>query len=286
MHIAFFLQRLSPADGPRINPVTGEVIARLRERGARVDLLVAEDQVFDIGALRPAHDLYVLKSKSPLTLSVAAILADAGASVVNSVDACRLVRDKIVATALLGAAGVPVPASWTTADPQRLRPLLGGGPLWLKPQAGSKGRGVRRVRAAAELEAERATSNALGQPLPLFAQAEVPGAGTDLKVYVVGEHAWAVAKPWPTRTVAEKTGVPAVLPAPIRAAALRSGRALGLEVYGVDFLVAGDRFWAVDINAFPGSRGVPELPRHLADHLYQRARASAGARQPAAAEVA
>ena len=151
MHIAFFLQRLSPAEAPRINPVTGEVIARLRERGARVDLLVAEDQVFDIGTLRPAHDLYVLKSKSPLTLSVAAILADAGAAVVNSVDACRLVRDKIVATALLAAAGVPVPASWATADAQRLRPLLGGGPLWLKPQAGSKGRGVRRVSAATEL---------------------------------------------------------------------------------------------------------------------------------------
>ena len=272
MRIALFLQQPSPEAGPRINPVTEEVIGRLRRRGARVDLLVAEEHVFDLADLRPSHDLYVLKSKSPLTLSVAAVLAAAGASVVNSVAACALTRDKIAVTAGVSAAGVPVPPSWATAEPARLGPLAATGPLWLKPLAGSKGHGVRRVAEPADLGSERVRWNAIGQPLPLFVQREMPGTGTDLKVYVVGERAWAVAKAWPTRTDAEKTGMPAALPAPVREAALRSGEALGLEVYGVDFLVTGEQFWAVDVNAFPGSRGVPELPRCLADYLYTRAR--------------
>jgi ribosomal protein S6--L-glutamate ligase len=286
VRIAMFLQRPVPEADPRINPVTEEVVARLRGRGAQVDLLVAEDNVFDIAELRPGHDLYVLKSKSPLTLSIAAVLAAAGARVVNSVAASTLARDKIAATAGLAAAGVPVPPSWATAEPARLRPLAAAGPLWLKPRSGSKGQGVRRVAEPADLVRDAVMLNGIGQPLPVFAQCEVPHTGVDLKVYVVGERTWAVAKSWPTRTVAEKTGMPAALSAPIREAALRGGEVLGLEVYGIDFLVVGERFWAVDVNAFPGSRGVPELPAHLADYLYMRAlRGEARSLPPAALEV-
>ena len=43
--------------------------------------------------------------------------------------------------------------------------------------------------------------------------------------------------------------------------------ALGLDVYGVDFLVAGDEFFAVDVNAFPGYKGVPQAPAAIADYL-------------------
>jgi ribosomal protein S6--L-glutamate ligase len=271
VRLAIFLQKLAPDTPPRINPVTGEVIDRLRERGALVDLLVAEDEVFDLAAIRPAHDLYVLKSKSPLTLSVAAILADAGAAVVNSVRSCTLIRDKIVATALLAAWGVPVPPSWATGEPVELEPLLEQGPFWLKPQRGSKGLGVRRVVEPSELAGSDPARDACGLPLPVFAQQEVPGTGRDLKVYVVGERAWALTKPWPVRSLEDKMGTPAALPTPIAEAALRCGRALGLEIYGVDFLVLDDRFYAVDVNAFPGSRGPIDLPRYLADYLYARA---------------
>jgi ribosomal protein S6--L-glutamate ligase len=271
MHIAIFLQKLAPDTGPRINPVTGKLIERLRQKGAKVDLLVAEDDLIDIGQVRSAHDLYVLKSKSPLTLSVAAILESDAAAVVNSVEACVLVRDKIAATAVLAGAGVPVPPSWTTADPTLMEALVHDGPAWLKPQGGSKGRGVRRVAEVADLALNGIALNSLGQPVPLFIQREVPRGMTDLKVYVVGESAWAVSKPWPTRTEAEKTGIPAVLPDSIREVALRCGQALGLEIYGVDVLVDGDQFWVVDVNAFPGSRGVAELPSQLADYLYARA---------------
>ena len=256
---------------PRVNPVTGEVIARLRERGARVDMTLPESEPLRVADVRPGHDLYVLKSKTPLSLGLAGVLTLAGARVVNGFRASSLARDKIATTSILAAAGVPQPPSWATGRSAALLPLLADGPLWVKPPRGSKGRGVRRLTDPAELGEAEPLTDPSGLPLPLFAQRDVGASGRDVKVYVVGERAWAVAKPWPVRSVQDKTGTPVPLPPDIRAAALACGRALGLELFGVDFVVAGDRFFVVDVNAFPGFRGAADLPRALAGYIYERA---------------
>jgi ribosomal protein S6--L-glutamate ligase len=116
-----------------------------------------------------------------------------------------------------------------------------------------------------------ACADPYGLPLPLFIQREVPSGGKDLKVYAVGGELWAIAKPFPARTARDKIGTPVPLPPDIRAAALVCGQALGLELYGVDFLVGRSRFFAVDVNPFPGYKGAAEAPRYLADYLYERA---------------
>jgi ribosomal protein S6--L-glutamate ligase len=271
MRIAFLLQRTQPNDPtPRINPVTDEVIACLRARGVHVDLLVPENDPVVLGEFQSLHDLYVLKSKTPLALSLAGALAMAGAITLNTVESCNLARDKIVCTALLAWRGVPVPPSWATGQPSKL-PHLWEGPLWIKPQRGSKGRGVVRVESPAELGLLKPLWDPFGLPLPLFAQAEVPFEGDVLKVYVVGDRAWAVSKPWPVRTLEDKNGRRAFLPPDIEAAAIACGHALGLEIYGVDVLVRGDAFYVVDVNAFPGFRGPPEGPACIADYIYERA---------------
>jgi ribosomal protein S6--L-glutamate ligase len=272
VRIAFLLQRAQPDDPtPRINPVTDEVIARLRARGVQVDLVVPENGCLVLDDIRPHCDLYVLKSKTPLALSLAGALALAGAETVNTVESCNLVRDKMVYTAVLAARGVPVPPSWATGHPAKLLPLVQEGPLWLKPQRGSKGKGVIRVDSPAGLGLLPMRADPCGLPLPLFAQEEVPSEGGDLKVYVVGDRAWGLTKPWPVRTVADKYGKQTTLPPAIEAAARACGRALGLEIYGVDFLVRGDSFFMVDVNAFPGFRGPEEGPACIADYIYERA---------------
>lgn len=272
-----FLLKGSEADGsvPHVSALTQEVIARLQARGARVDLIVPENGPFDIAEVRPACDLYVLKEKTPLILSFAGALTTAGAAVVNTFRSCSLTRDKIAATAVLAGAGVPVPPSWTTGEPARFRALLGEEPLWLKPPQGSRGSGVMRLTAPSGLEGQQTQLDVHGLVLPLFAQREVPSEGRDLKVFVVGEQTWAIARPFPARTLAEKLGTPVALRPAVRDAALACGRALGLELYGVDFLEAGDKFFAVDVNALPGYKGAPEAPRALADYLYRRARRAA-----------
>jgi ribosomal protein S6--L-glutamate ligase len=270
VRIAIFLEFSAAGPPvPRINPVTAEVVSWLEAKGATVDLVVPEDGVRDLSDVRPAHDLYVLKSKTPMTRSLAWTLALAGAPTLNSVRSCDLARDKAAATALLAAAGVPVPPSWGASDPTLLRPLLGSGPLWLKSPSGSKGRGIHRVLRPEELDGARPALDPCGLPLPLLAQREVSGDGAVLKAYVVGERVWGRLKPWPVRTMEDKLGVPSSLRPEIRAAALTCGRCLGLELYGVDFLLAGDDFFAIDVNPFPGFRGDPEIPRDLADYIYR-----------------
>lgn len=273
--IAFLLQS-SPADGslrPSPSAVTTEIVARLRDTyGASVDLLTPDAQPLQLERFRPEHDAYVLKAKTPITLAVAGAVAALGATVINSVEASTLTRDKLATTAVLAASGVPLPRSWATGRPDLLRDLIDGGPLWLKPQRGSQGKGVQRLASAAEMEAADCSArDAYGLPLPLFAQRDVPSGGRDLKVYVVGERMWAITRPFPARTLEDKLGAPCRVPPVIREAAVACGRALGLELYGVDFLVAGDQFFAVDVNALPGYKGVPEAPAAIADYLFERA---------------
>jgi ribosomal protein S6--L-glutamate ligase len=273
VRIAFLIHRSAASVGPAgLSPLTAELVTRLRDDGARVDLIAPEDGPWDVAALRPQHDLYVLKAKTPLTLSLAGALALGGAAVVNSVRSCTLARDKIAATAVLAGRGVPVPPSWATGRATRLRSLLEDGPLWLKPHRGSQGVGVRRVDTPAGLDVPDVQTDPFGLPWPLFAQREVPSDGHDLKVYVVGPRLWAITRLFPARSTQDKIGTPAVLPPQVRMAALACGRALGLELYGVDVLVAGDRFCVVDVNAFPGYKGVEEAPRQLAAYLHARAR--------------
>lgn len=271
MHIAFLLRQPSPEQsGAALSQVTAEIIDRLRDLGARVELLWPEAEALDLATIQPRHDLYVLKSKSPLCLSLAGALAATGARVVNSYASCALVRDKVAVTAVLAAAGVPVPPSWATGRPDRLWSLLTDGPVWWKPPRGSRGAGVRRLSDPIEFDGATEHVDPFGLPLPLFAQREVPSDGRDLKVFVVGDRLWATSRPWPARTLADKWGQPAELPAEIEAAARACGRILGLALYGVDFLVAADRFYAVDVNAFPGYKGAAGASRAIAEYLYAR----------------
>jgi ribosomal protein S6--L-glutamate ligase len=271
MRIAFLLQRSRPEEaGAILSAVTTEIIDRLRVHGAQVELLVPEDQPLDCADLagEPRHDVYVLKAKTALTLGIAGAMTAASARVVNTFAASSLTRDKLASTTVLAGRGVPVPTSFATGQAGLLRDLLGGGPLWLKPPRGSQGAGVQRLASVADLSAsDTLTRDAHDLPVPLFAQAEVPSGGFDLKVYVVGERMWAVKRPFPARSLAEKLGEPARIAPPIRDAAVTCGAALGLELYGVDFLVAGDEFFVVDVNAFPGYKGVPAAPSAIAEYL-------------------
>lgn len=59
-----------------------------------------------------------------------------------------------------------------------------------------------------------------------------------------------------------------------RELARRVGAATGLEVYGADVLVGDDGPRVVDVNAFPGFRGVPDAAEAVARHVLVVARRS------------
>jgi ribosomal protein S6--L-glutamate ligase len=246
--------------------VMREVVESLSARGATVELIDAEDTAIELTALRPTHDLYVLKSSAEPALCLAAALDAAGARILNPYKSVAAMKDKVVTAKILEAAGVPAPESFIASEPSKLAPFLEGGPLVVKPYwAGSKGRGVRVVRDAKELDEVSADEGVV------FAQRYYEPDGRDHKVYCIGEEALGVIRVWPARTYEDKIGQPFAVSDEIRDIAQRCGRAFGVALFGVDVIFSRGKPLVVDINSFPGFKGAPGAAALLADYIYSEA---------------
>jgi ribosomal protein S6--L-glutamate ligase len=170
-------------------------------------------------------------------------------------------RDKITSTRALQAAGVPVPHTFVAAHAKQFAPLLDE-PLVVKPYRGSQGRGVRVVWDAEELEDVGAEGG------PVFAQRYHKPEGEDRKIYCIGGQLFGVLRTWPAHTYEEKLGRPFTITPELRDIALRCGQAFGVDLFGLDIIISEGRPYVVDIQAFPGFKGVPDAALHLADYIY------------------
>src|SRR2546423_14462414 len=119
-----------------------EVFRRLTARGVRVESGIAENTLIRTDDLAPGYDLYLLKSYSELALSLAGVLHVAGARLLNPYPNGALARNKIVASRLLGAAGVPAPTTWGTDDFSPLQAVVAAQPLIIQTYPGYNGTGV------------------------------------------------------------------------------------------------------------------------------------------------
>lgn len=263
MRIAFLLTCHPPT---RPSPIFPEVVRLLRERGAHVDLVYPDERPTDLRELRVEHDLYVLKSGSETSLSLAGALHALGAAILNPYPATAMCRDKIVASRMLDEAGVPAPPSYVVSHPQQLSPLLEEGPLVVKPYRGSQGRGVRIVDRVSELVEDGDDGGG-----PLLAQRYLQPEGRDRKIYRIGDDVFGVERVWPARTYEEKQGRPFTVPRELREIAYRCGSALGLSLFGFDVVISEGRPYVVDISSFPGFKGVPNAAAHLADYIERAA---------------
>src|SRR5256885_9411036 len=103
--------------GAHATPMT-DAIAQLAADGASVELLHPSESPIDLSRVRVAHDLYVLKEKTDLTLSFAAALHAAGATILNSFPVSLRLRDKVLTCKVLEAAGVPTRSEEHTSELQ------------------------------------------------------------------------------------------------------------------------------------------------------------------------
>ena len=259
MKIGMLMLRHPPT---RISPIMPEVVQLLEKWGCEVQIIYPEERVTPLSQVRAEHDLYILKSGTEMALSLAGALDAVGARIINPYSVAAAMRDKIVSMRVLEAAGVPVPETYVTSDSRRLASLLDAGPLVLKPYRGSQGRGVHVIWDADELDD---VSNDEG---PVFAQRYYKPEGEDHKIYVIGDQMFGVKRVFPAKTYAEKTGQPFTVTPEFREIALRCGRAFGVELFGFDVIISNGRPYVVDIQGFPGFKGVPDAALRLADYLY------------------
>ena len=265
LRIGFLARSFSPQTRSYI-PL---VIRALEELGAVVDLIHPAAGVTDLSNVRVEHDLYVLKQQSGLALSLAGVLHAQGAAIVNPYPVSLALRDKIVMSRILQAAGVSTPATYVTTHADKLAPLLEAGPLIVKPYQGTGGYGIRIIRSAAELADVPASKD------PVLAQRYHPPQGPDLKMLSIGGRIFGVKKVFPRRTEAEKHGEPFTPTPELCEIARRCGQAFGIDLYGVDIIESDGTPYVVDMNSFPGFKSVPDAPLRLAKYLYAAAERAA-----------
>lgn len=262
MRIAFLMRRHPPT---RLSPIMPNVVALLEEWGAEVELLYPDEGLVDLARVEARHDLYVLRSNSDLALSVFGALHNAGAATLAPYPVANVLRNKIISTQMLLAAGAPVPETFVTTEPEQLATLLDDGPLVLKPYTGSDGRGVRILWDSDDLVGVTAHEG------PLFAMRYQPADGRDRKIYCIGGQLFGVKRNWPVRSYEDKLGEPFTLDDELRDIALTCGRALGIDLFGVDIIYSDGRPWVVDMSSFPGFKGVPDAALRLADYIFAAA---------------
>ena len=77
----------------------------LAEWGVTVEVIHPRDGAVDLSTVRVEHDLYVFKKISGPAASIAGVLHALGAAMVNPYPATMALRDKVIASHLLQAAG-------------------------------------------------------------------------------------------------------------------------------------------------------------------------------------
>jgi len=262
MKLCFLLVRRVP---PVPSPVLVEVAAILRARGFEIDSMIAEEVALRPDRLRPEHDLYVLKSHTQLSLSIAGVLAAQGARMLNPYASCTTVQNKIVTSRFLQAADVPVPRSWVTGDLATLRDVVATTPLIVKPYQGHRGAGIQIVRTPADL------IDLPPPEEPVIVQELIEGTGEDLKLYVVGDDVFGVRKPF-SETSFTVPGRPCEVAPELVRSARRCGEVLGLGLYGLDVIESATGHAVVDVNYFPGYKGVPDVAPRIARYIESYAR--------------
>jgi ribosomal protein S6--L-glutamate ligase len=262
VRVAFLLVRHSNG---RISHIIPEAARLLTSKGVAVDVLYPDEEMTDLAHPKADHHLYVLKAKTEASLSLAGTLHTAGAAILNPYWVTVMCRDKAITHKVLQTAGAPVPEAYFGLNPRGLTALLDAGPLIVKPNRGSQGRGVQVVRTAEELHRLKMGTEAI------FAQRYLEPDGRDCKLYRIGGEIFGVRRIWPATTFKEKMGDPFEPSSELIEITLLCGEAFSIDLYGLDVIFSGDRPYVVDFSSFPGFKGVPKAAQRLADHIHATA---------------
>jgi ribosomal protein S6--L-glutamate ligase len=247
------------------HPVLAEMVGELRARH-RVGVLAVHGDPAALDAREAVHpsDIYLLKAHSPGALELARRLERRGAQVVNGWAPTLACQDRVLMARRLAGAGLPSPRTWSLPALRhagRLLPALPF-PLIVKSRYSRRGDLVTRVGDAAEVDA---LMEAWADE-PVVLQEYEDNDGWDVKLWVVGTQAYAARRTSPLGDMPEQT-IPLraeELSAAWVAATLRVGQEFELSLYGVDMLTTEHGPVIVDVNAFPGYRGVPGAGAALA----------------------
>ncbi len=212
-------------------------------------------------------DLYLLKSHAPQALDVAHYLEQQGALVVNSWASSVACQDRVIMARRMHEANLPWPR---TRNFSSLQALLSDSqllaslsfPCIIKSSYSHRGDLVDKVQSVEQLQS---LSEQWGRE-PVVLQEFAAGDGWDIKMWVVDQQIFAARRRTPLEANASREDFPIPpdeLPADWARIVREIGRVFDLRLYGVDLLMTAQGPMIVDVNSFPGFRGVPGADQAL-----------------------
>ena len=188
-----------------------------------------------------------------------------GLLVVNPPSAIEKAVDKYYALTLLEEKNIPVPRTVVTENPDAALEAFQelGGDVVVKPVFGSRGMGVTRV---SDLEVARRIFNALVYMRNvLYIQEFIPHGRRDYRAFVVGEKVVAAmlrkGKGWKTNVSQGASPIAIGLSKKMEALAVKSVKALGCQIGGVDIIESSRRHIVNEVNSQPGFRGLQSVSK-------------------------
>jgi RimK family alpha-L-glutamate ligase len=183
-----------------------------------------------------------------------------GFYMVNPPTAIEHCVDKYDILALLEDVGVPVPRTLATESVNEALKAFSelGGDVVVKPIFGSRGQGATRV-VDADI-ADTIFKAITFHHGVIYMQEFVPHGYSDIRAFVIGERVIAsmrrVAKGWKTNYSQGAKPAPAKISQEFEDLAIKSAKAVGCKIAGVDILEGPEGPRIVDVNSQPGWKGL------------------------------
>ncbi len=267
MNIALILDKPET----RSHPVIAQALQLLRAAHT-IRLLDVQDQTgeqaIDRESRQTLSGLYLLKSHAPQALALAASLEERGAFVLNSWSASRACQDRTEMARRMLEARLPWPQTWSVPTLRQAvhdQAFIAGLPFPVIVKSAFSHQNDLVAKADDPETLQMLLPRWEDEPVVL--QEFLPGDGWDQKFWVIGERIFAARRRTPLEANAPKEDVPLApeaIPAEWKQTVLEVGRVFGLRLYGVDLLKTARGPLVIDVNAFPGFRGVPEAAEVLA----------------------
>jgi len=247
------------------------------ERGHQLDIINTlrcymniasrRPEIYYNGHILPKYDAVIPRIGASVTFYGLAVLRQfemMGVFPLNESVAIGRSRDKLRSLQILSREGVGLPVTTFAHDPRQTEEVLelaGGAPLVIKLLEGTQGIGV--VLADTDRSAKSVVEAFRGAKVNILVQEFIKEAGgEDIRVLVVGGKAIAAMK----RTGAEgdfrsnlhrggSANTVKISPEE-RSTAIRSAKAMGLNVCGVDMLRANHGPVVMEVNSSPGLEGI------------------------------
>jgi RimK family alpha-L-glutamate ligase len=195
-----------------------------------------------------------------------------GFYMVNPPTAIEHCVDKYDILALLEDEGVPVPRTLATESVNEALKAFNelGGDVVVKPIFGSRGQGATRVN---DIDIADTIFKAITfHHGVIYMQEFVEHGYSDVRAFVVGDQVIAsmrrVATGWKTNYSRGAKPAPAAISKEFQELAIKSSKAVGCKVAGVDILEGPKGPRIVDVNSQPGWKGLQAVAKiNIADEI-------------------